>query len=201
MTNIPVARSLETIAARGPIVPAKFGHIVLRTGDMPRLRDWYLNLLQARIAYQNDQVAFMTYDDEHHRVGIVQLPGLAPAAAPTAGLEHSSFTYRGLGELLATYRRLKRSGVEPFWTINHGPTISMYYRDPDGNKVELQVDVFETAGETNAFLDKYYPENFMGIIFDPEEMIRKFEAGAPIQELYERPKLPPGMTPWDMHRP
>ena len=25
------------------------------------------------------------------------------------------------------------------------PTISMYYRDPDGNKVEMQVDVFETA--------------------------------------------------------
>ena len=194
-------RSIDAIAAKGAIVPARFGHIVLRTTNMPRLRDWYLTVLHARIAYQNEQVSFMTYDDEHHRVGIVQLPGLAAANAPAPGLEHSSFTYADLGQLLATYRRLKAAGIEPFWTINHGPTISMYYRDPDGNKVELQVDVFATPAETNAFLDKFYPENFMGIIFDPEEMIRRFEAGVSIAELYERPKLPPGMTPWDMHRP
>jgi len=201
MTANTTARSLEAIAAKGRIVPAKFGHIVLRTTDMPRLRDWYLTVLQARIAYQNEQVSFMTYDDEHHRVGIVQLPGLATPGTPSPGLEHSSFSYAGLGDLLATYRRLKAAGIEPFWTINHGPTISMYYRDPDGNKVELQVDVFATAAEANAFLDEYYPENFMGIIFDPEEMIRKFEAGVPLAELYKRPKLPAGMTPWDMHRP
>ena len=168
---------------------------------MPRLRDWYLTVLQARIAYQNEQVSFMTYDDEHHRVGIVQLPGLEPATTPSPGLEHSSFTYADLGQLLATYRRLKAAGIVPFWTINHGPTISMYYRDPDHNKVELQVDVFATPAQTNEFLEQYYPENFMGIIFDPEEMIAKFEAGVPIAELYKRPKLPPGMTPWDMHRP
>ncbi len=201
MNSTSAPRSLDAVAAQGKIVPAKLGHIVLRTSDMPRLRDWYLTLLQARIAYQNEQVSFMTYDDEHHRVGIVQLPGLSAAAALSAGLEHTSFTYPSLGELLATYRRLKTAGIEPFWTINHGPTISMYYRDPDGNKVELQVDVFATAQETNAYLDRYYPENFMGIIFDPEDMIRRFEAGVPIAELYERPKLPPGTTPWDMHRP
>jgi catechol 2,3-dioxygenase-like lactoylglutathione lyase family enzyme len=201
MSNTTAVRSIEAIAANGAIVPAKFGHVVLRTTDMPRLRDWYLTVLQARIAYQNEQVSFMTYDDEHHRVGIVQLPGLAPATTASPGLEHSSFTYTDLGQLLATYRRLKAAGIVPFWTINHGPTISMYYRDPDHNKVELQVDVFATAAETNAFLDGYYPENFMGIIFDPEEMIAKFEAGVPIAELYKRPKLPPGMTPWDMHRP
>ena len=104
-------------------------------------------------------------------------------------------------ELLATYRRLKPSGIEPFWTINHGPTISMYYRDPDANKVELQVDVFATIEAVNAFLDRYYPENFMGIVFDPEQMIRDYERGVPLEDLYRRPALPPGMTPWDMHRP
>jgi hypothetical protein len=145
----------------------------------------------------------MTYDEEHHRVGIVQLPGMSsePASAAHPGLEHVSFTYADLGKLLATYRRLKTLGIEPFWTINHGPTLSMYYRDPDGNKVELQVDAFRTAAEVNRFLETEYPENFMGIIFDPEEMIRKYEAGVPIDELYRRPKLAPGQTPWSMHRP
>ena len=196
-------RSLSDIEEAGASSPAKLSHIVLRTASLARIKKWYLTVLAADVSYENEMVCFMTYDDEHHRIGMVQLPGISNAApaAPLPGLEHVSFTYADLGQLLATYRRLKKLGIEPFWTINHGPTISMYYRDPDGNKVELQVDVFKTRAEANAFLEQYYPENFMGVIFDPEEMIRKYEDGVPIQELYRRPKLPDGMTPWDMHRP
>ena len=197
------ARSLPDLSAPGVRSPAKLSHIVLRTGTLKTMRSWYLTVLSARISYENEQVCFMTYDDEHHRIGIVQLPQVTPAtdAVVPAGLEHVSFTYSDIGVLLANYRRLRALGIEPFWTINHGPTISMYYRDPDGNKVELQIDVFATIEATNAFLDEFYPENFMGIIFDPEEMISSFEAGTSIPELLKRPKLPPGMTPWDMHRP
>jgi hypothetical protein len=46
-----------------------------------------------------------------------------------------------------------------------------------------------------------YAENFMGIIFDPEEMIRQYEAGVSLAEIVKRPKLPVGKTAWDMHRP
>jgi catechol 2,3-dioxygenase-like lactoylglutathione lyase family enzyme len=194
---------VSEILKRKVPTPAKFSHIVVRTSRVAKLKDWYLTLLGARVSFENEFVCFMTYDDEHHRVGILQLPGVTDTVPnpPPPGLEHVSFTYAEIGELLATYQRLKRAGIEPFWTINHGPTVSIYYRDPDGNKVELQVEVFQTADEANAFLEKYYPENFMGIIFDPEEMIRKYEAGVPISELLRRPKLPDGMTPWDMHRP
>jgi len=201
-TAVTAKRPLPDLAQGGASSPGKLSHVVIRTGNLARLRKWYLTILNARVSYENDMVCFMTYDEEHHRVGIVQLPGISNEIAPASpGLEHTSFTYPDLGTLLANYRRLKAAGLEPFWTINHGPTISMYYRDPDGNKVELQVDVFQTAAEVNAFLDQYYPENFMGIIFDPEEMIKKYEAGVPIAELYRRPKLPLGLTPWDMHRP
>jgi catechol 2,3-dioxygenase-like lactoylglutathione lyase family enzyme len=196
-------RSLSDITQSGAPSPAKLGHVVLRTGNLGKLKNWYLTVLGGKVSYENDMVCFMTYDDEHHRVGIVQMPGISneAPAVPLPGLEHVSFTYADLGQLLATYQRLKKLGIEPFWTINHGPTISLYYRDPDGNKAELQVDVFKTIEETNDFLARYYPENFMGIIFDPEEMIGKYEAGVPIAELYRRPKLPEGMTPWDMFRP
>jgi len=195
-------RTLADIQARGEIKPAKLSHLVIRTSDMARLRSWYLTVLSAQVSYENELVCFATYDDEHHRIGIVQLPqSAAGAAGPAAcGLEHVSFAYPDLGTLLANYQRLKALGIVPFWTINHGPTISMYYRDPDGNKVELQVDVFATADAVNAYLARYYPENFMGIIFDPEELIRRYEAGESLEDLYRRPALPPGMTPWDMHR-
>jgi catechol-2,3-dioxygenase len=205
MSNQPLharteSRNLAEIAATA-LVPTKLAHVVLRCIDPARLRDWYLTVLQAHVSYENEMVCFLTYDDEHHRIGLVQMPGLQADAPAAPGLEHRACTYPDLGTLLANYRRLQQHGIEPFWTINHGPTISMYYRDPEGNKVEMQVDVFETAEQINDFLAKYYPENFMGVVFDTEEMIRKFEAGVPIAELYRRPPLPPGMTPWDMHRP
>jgi len=185
----------------GPIRPAKFAHVVLKTPNLKRARDWYLTLLQGRVGYENDMVCFVTYDDEHHRVGLLAMPGLVAPPPNAYGLEHLAFTYGSLGTLLANYRRLKRLRVEPYWTINHGPTISMYYRDPDGNKVETQYDVFATADEATDFINKYYGENFMGIIFEPEHMAQRYEAGEALESLVKRPPLPPGLTPWDMHRP
>jgi catechol 2,3-dioxygenase-like lactoylglutathione lyase family enzyme len=194
-------RSLSEIEARGPLKPLKLSHVVLRTRAVKTARDWYLLVLNARVQFEDDMVCFVTFDEEHHRVGFVQLPGTTETSPTQAGLEHISFTYSTLGELLANYRRLKKHGIEPYWTINHGPTISLYYRDPDRNRVELQYDVFETADGANRFVAEHYPENFMGILFDPEELIRRFEGGVDLQDLVRRPALPPGKTPWDMHRP
>ena len=185
----------------GPIHPAKFAHVVLKTPNLKRARDWYLTLLQGRVGFENDMVCFVTYDDEHHRVGLLTIQGLVAPPPNAYGLEHLAFTYGSLGTLLANYRRLKRLRVEPYWTINHGPTISMYYRDPDRNKVETQYDVFATADEATDFINKYYGENFMGIIFEPEHMAQRYEAGEALESLVKRPPLPPGLTPWDMHRP
>ena len=51
---------------------------------------------------------------------------------------------------LYTYARLKGDGIEPYWCINHGPTTSLYYKDPDGNQIELQVDNFPTPRRRTA---------------------------------------------------
>src|SRR5258707_15277833 len=178
------SRNLSEIRAAKSLMPAKLSHVVLRTAKLQPMRQWYLTTLNGHVQYENPNVCFLTYDEEHHRIGIVQIPGVTDETCAGPGLEHISFAYNDLGELLANYQRLKALGVEPYWTINHGPTISLYYRDPDGNKVELQVDVFQTGEEVNAFLARYYPENFMGIIFDPEEMVRQCETGVPISESY-----------------
>ena len=41
-------------------------------------------------------------------------------------------------------------------------------------------------------------ENPIGILFDPEQLIRDYEAGRSFEELVRRPALPPGKTPMDM---
>src|SRR5882757_21896 len=194
------SRKLSDILAAKLLRPAKLSHVVLRTAKLKQMRQWYLTMLNGHVQYENDNVCFLTYDEEHHRIGIVQIPGVTDETCTGPGLEHISFAYGHLAELLANYQRLKALGVEPYWTINHGPTISMYYRDPDGNRIELQYDVFSTADGANRFIQENYAENFMGVLFEPEDMIQKYEAGLSIDEIVKRPRLPQGKTPWDMHR-
>ncbi|HVW71475.1 MAG TPA: VOC family protein [Steroidobacteraceae bacterium] len=193
-------RKLEADAPVRP-VPSKLAHLVFRTPRFEEMKRFYALLLGARPVFESNEVCFMTYDDEHHRIGLINWPHLGDLDTKRAGLEHVAFTYRDLPSLLAAYRWNKERGIEPFWTINHGPTISLYYRDPDGNKVELQHDVFARAADLEAFFASgAYEENFMGIVFDPEKMIADYEAGVPIGTLTARPKLPQGASPWDMMR-
>jgi hypothetical protein len=87
-----------------------------------------------------------------------------------------------------TYERLKELGIEPISTINHGLTMSMYYADPDGNNIELQIDDFDTPEEAQEFLESdAFAENPIGVLFDPDELAARFEAGEPAAELVKRP--------------
>jgi catechol 2,3-dioxygenase-like lactoylglutathione lyase family enzyme len=181
------------------IRPTKLAHVVLRASDLARSRDWYLQVLEARPTFENERVCFLSYDDEHHRIGLIGRSDLDGTSDAHPGLEHIAFTYASLAELLATYRRLMRHDIRPYWTINHGPTISLYYKDPDGNRLELQHDVFECADDLAAFFASgAYEENFMGITFDPEHLIERFEAGEPLSAITARPRLGAGKTPFDM---
>jgi catechol 2,3-dioxygenase-like lactoylglutathione lyase family enzyme len=166
------------------IVPSKFAHAVLRTNKFKQMVDWYKTVLLANVVFENEMLAFMTYDDEHHRLAIAGFPGIVDRAPHSAGLDHLAYTYSSLGDLVATYERLKEAGITPAVPINHGLTLSMYYRDPDGNKVELQIDNFETMEEMKGFFrGNDFAKNPIGVSFDPDELARQYHAGVPEAEL------------------
>jgi catechol-2,3-dioxygenase len=167
--------------------PAKLAHIVLRTGRLREMVDWYVEVLEARVVYGDDMLCFVTYDDEHHRVAFVATGASQQPTQLHSGLHHVAFTYATLADLIDTYLRLKTEGVQPCWTINHGPTTSMYFADPDGNHVELQYDNFATDEELQAFFDSgAFAANPIGVEFDPEELVRRFQAGEPVEQLVKR---------------
>ena len=54
----------------------------------------------------------------------------------------------------------------------------MYYRDPDGNGIEIQVDHFNTADEANAYIrGESFATNPVGHTYDPEELLVRYRAG------------------------
>lgn len=80
--------------------------------------------------------------------------------------------------------RLRGLGIAPYWCINHGPTTSLYYRDPDANQVELQVDNFPGPAALGAWLRSgAFAHNPIGVNFDPERLLARFRAGDPVEEL------------------
>jgi catechol-2,3-dioxygenase len=186
---------------RGRVVPKQLAHVVRRTARFDEMVTWYVTVLGAEVVHSDGILAFLTYDDEHHRIAIAGLPGLEEQSPAAAGTDHIAFTYADLGDILYTYVRLRDEGIVPFWCINHGPTTSMYFKDPDGNKVELQVDNFATAEEANAWMRcGEFAANPIGVVFDSEELLARYRAGEPMESLTRRPPLPEGATPFDMLR-
>jgi catechol 2,3-dioxygenase-like lactoylglutathione lyase family enzyme len=167
--------------------PAKLAHVVLRSRRYQEAVAWWSTVLAARVVFSNAFLTFMTYDDEHHRVALINAGAEAADPSPGVGMDHVAFTYASLGELLAAYVRLRDAGIMPVWTINHGATTSFYYRDPDGLQAELQIDNFaDEAGLRAWFATGAFAQNPIGVEFDPEILLRKYEAGVPEAELIKQ---------------
>jgi catechol-2,3-dioxygenase len=167
--------------------PLKFAHFVLRVSDMAQSVAWYTTVLGMKIVHQNPMLTFMTYDDEHHRMAMVQTQGDAQAPKGAPGLDHVAYTLGSLEELLATYKRLKQQDVLPVWPINHGLTTSMYYADPDGNRVEFQVENLTSKEALQGFMQSdVFAANPIGVNFDPDKLLERFENGDPIEELLQQ---------------
>jgi len=194
-------RKARLAANRGIVKPNKLAHVVRRTSRFEELVRWYCTVLGAEVVHSDGMLAFLTYDDEHHRIAIAGIPDLPEQPGMAAGTDHIAFTYADLGDLLHTFRRLKALGIEPYWCINHGPTTSLYYKDPDGSKVELQVDNLPTVDAIDTWMRSGdFAANPIGVVFDPEELVAGYEAGEPLEKLTARPPLPAGATPFDMLR-
>jgi len=128
--------------------PVKLAHVVLRTRNYDALLAWWKLVLNAEVRHGNDFITFLSFDEEHHRIAIVKMPHLQDQAKDSVGVEHFAFTFADLDALFAKYEQLKAEGITPYWTINHGMTLSAYYRDPDGNQVETagRLDVDGAGG-------------------------------------------------------
>jgi len=167
------------------IRPKRFAHVVYRTRRFDSMNEWYLKVFDGKIQFCNAILAFITYDDEHHRVALVNMSLLDPDGQEferigQIGVDHVAYAYGSLKELLENWEQLKSFGIEPYWAVHHGVTASLYYRDPDGNRMEFQVDSYPTIEETNVFMQgPGYAENPIGVDFNPGDWLTQLRSGVP----------------------
>jgi catechol-2,3-dioxygenase len=180
--------------------PVKFAHVVYSTRRFDQMIEWYQKVFEATVVYQNPMLAFLTYDDEHHRFAFINMSAFNPlsenAERSEVGVNHVAYTYANVGELLDTYARLKQDGIKPYWPVHHGVTLSFYYRDPDGNRMEFQVDCCETVEEANSFmLSDAFAANPIGIEIDPEALLDEYRSGRPMEKFLVQPEGPVSQIP------
>jgi catechol 2,3-dioxygenase-like lactoylglutathione lyase family enzyme len=177
---------LPEFDGNSPLRPARFGHIVLRTSRYKEMAPWYKTVLNAEPLFEAPVASFLTFDDEHHRVLIIQDPRTVPRPEHAEGVAHWAYLFNSMDDLFTSYGRLKDAGITPTYCVNHGFQFSLYYHDPDKNEVELGCDIFDTREELNEwFANGLFAKNFYGFDFDPEVAYKRHLEGATREEIHE----------------
>jgi catechol 2,3-dioxygenase len=128
----------------------RLGHVVLNVRNAERSRDFYTQTLGLKVAHENLErgAVFLSFGKEHHDLALFQQATGEPPAKTQPGLHHVAWRLDNFEELKAAYKELKRMGIPLDSTAEHNVTRSVYFFDPDGNRVELYCDMVENGFET-----------------------------------------------------
>ncbi len=181
------------------INPPRLSHVVLRTTRLKPMIEWYTAVLNAQVLFQNEFAAFLTHDDEHHRIALFAIPGTTEKPKHSAGLDHIAFFYPSIGDWIASYERLKAAGIVPHGAMHHGITMSIYYRDPDNNGIELSIDSVPKS-QWHDWMRNELGRNLMGAALNPDEIARQYHAGVPDAELLRFAPATNGVDPETLRR-
>ena len=123
----------------------ELGHIVLYVRDLERSRHFYGDVLGwKQVAEMGDMAAIFSSGRTHHELLLLEV---GPSAAPVPSGRRLGLYHFGLkvgetdDELREVLDTLRREEVPIVGTADHTVTHSVYITDPDGNEIELYIDV------------------------------------------------------------
>lgn len=172
------------------VIHPRFHHVNLKTTRLQEMIEWYAALIGARVTHQDAIGAWLTNDEANHRIALLAFPGWVddPEKETRTGLHHSAFEYDTFEDLNASYLRLRSAGIEPDVCLDHGMTFSYYYKDPDGNRVELQIDNFGDWAASAEWMrtSPDFHANPIGVFVQPALVADAAAAGASFSEIHRR---------------
>jgi catechol-2,3-dioxygenase len=136
-------------------VPQEIGHLVLNVSDVARSTAFYRDVVGFQVArYGPDgNRNFLTCGVMHHNLALFKAPdGALPVQRGQVGLNHFAFKVANYQALQAAHQRLKAANAVIDRAVDHGMSLSVYFRDPDGITMELFCDTYGSQAEGLAFM-------------------------------------------------
>jgi catechol-2,3-dioxygenase len=124
----------------------RLGHVLLRVADIERSKAFYSKLLGFEIVEEDPAHGgvFMTLGTSGHVLDLVPVddPQTAQPLTPNRiGVHHFAFEVDSYEALKNAYFTLQEHGVEILRAIDHVSQQSIYFCDPDGNRLEIYYEL------------------------------------------------------------
>ncbi len=123
----------------------ELGHVVFFVRDLKKSVHFYENILGFnRIQTPMEGAAMFSSGRTHHEMLLIEVGANAPVSSKgqRAGLYHIGLKVGDtIEELRAAKAELDAAGVKIVGMSDHYVTNSIYLLDPDGNEVEIYIDV------------------------------------------------------------
>ena len=123
-----------------------FSHMGMFVADLARMRDFYTRVLGFTVTDTGEldtprgrlQFVFLSRDPkEHHQIVLATGKPAGLAFNPINQISFRMAEFSGLREM---YRRVLDEKVKELHPVCHGNALSVYFHDPEGNRIELFVD-------------------------------------------------------------
>jgi catechol-2,3-dioxygenase len=121
----------------------KVGHVVLNVKDVDASVRFYTEALGMEVMrLREGNAAFLSFGAQHHDIALFKAPENAEMGK--LGLNHIALQIEGgETELRQLYGRLIQHGAKIDHTTDHGMTHSVYFFDPDGNRLEIFCEMMD----------------------------------------------------------
>jgi len=123
-----------------------FSHIGIYVRDLERMADFYSRVLGFAVSDRGEldtphgkvSLVFLTRDPrDHHQI---VLASGRPDSLPFNPINQISFRVHDFAGLRELHRAIQREPVSEISPVSHGNALSVYFKDPEGNRIELFVD-------------------------------------------------------------
>lgn len=183
-------------ASSQPNSSMKISETILKTGRLDDMKAWYTTVLGVGPFFENAPPAdarpgdfggqtrasdlrmcfFRLGLDYPHvqSIGLFEEPGTALVAQKGAcGLHHMQLMTATRDELCDKFEALRDVGMRPHRSADHGVMTSFYYRDPDGNNVEITAQNHPSLEAMVAFMasDEFKANPSGAEIGDPDAFV------------------------------
>jgi catechol 2,3-dioxygenase len=144
MDFVTAPNDLRVDESRVDTSGVRIGHVNLRVADLDRATDFYCNVLGMSVSCYGPTIGvptvFLAFGDYHHHLALMWFYCDKNKSGYAGALNHVAIVYPDELSLAKAVSKVLEHGDLIDDARDHGGTLSVYLRDPDGNGIELYCD-------------------------------------------------------------